>query len=103
MAWTMMIVAGFFEILMTLGLKFSEGFTRFWPTVGMIAASMISFYCLSRSLKEIPIGTAYAIWTGIGAAGTAIIGVMFFGDSATFSRLFCIGLIIIGVIGLKLA
>lgn len=101
MAWAMMIIAGFFEIIMALGLKFSEGFTRLWPTVGMIAASLVSFYCLSRSLKEIPIGTAYAVWTGIGAAGTAILGMIFFGDSVTFMRIFCIFLIIAGVIGLK--
>ena len=102
-AWGMLLAAGFFEIFMALGLKFSEGFSRLWPTLITVFAGTLSFYTLSQAIKTLPIGTAYAIWTGIGAAGTAVIGILFFGDSYQILRLLCLFFIIAGVIGLKMA
>lgn len=102
-AWTMLLAAGFFEIFMALGLKFSDGFTKLWPTLWTIFAGSLSFYTLSQAIKTLPIGTAYAIWTGIGAAGTAVIGILFFGDSAQVIRMCCLLFIVVGVIGLKVA
>ncbi|MFC6349039.1 DMT family transporter, partial [Stenotrophomonas acidaminiphila] len=80
----------------------TEGWTRLWPSVGTLAAMAVSFWCLSQSLRSIPIGTGYAIWTGIGAVGAAALGIVLFGDSASWPRLLCIGLIVAGVIGLKI-
>ena len=102
MAWIYLVVAGLFEIVWALGLKHTEGWTRLWPSVGTLAAMVVSFWCLSQSLKSIPIGTGYAIWTGIGAVGAAALGIVLFGDSASWPRLLCIGLIVSGVIGLKM-
>jgi len=102
-AWIMLLSAGFLEIFMALGLKYSDGFTRPGPTVATIIFSVGSFYLLSQSIKSLPIGTAYAVWTGIGAAGTAIIGMYFFGDGCHIFRVLCLSLIIFGVIGLKFA
>nr|WP_202626468.1 quaternary ammonium compound efflux SMR transporter SugE [Stenotrophomonas acidaminiphila] len=96
-----MLVAGLFEVVWAIGLKYTEGWTRLWPSVGTLAAMGVSFWCLSQSLKSIPIGTGYAIWTGIGAVGAAALGIVLFGDSASWPRLLCIGLIVSGVIGLK--
>ena len=101
MAWIYLLVAGLFEVVWAIGLKYTEGWTRLWPSVGTLAAMVVSFWCLSQSLKSIPIGTGYAIWTGIGAVGGAALGVVLFGDSASWPRLLCIGLIVSGVIGLK--
>ncbi|WP_182335380.1 quaternary ammonium compound efflux SMR transporter SugE [Stenotrophomonas acidaminiphila] len=101
MAWIYLLVAGLFEVVWAIGLKYTEGWTRLWPSVGTLAAMVVSFWCLSQSLKSIPIGTGYAIWTGIGAVGAAALGIVLFGDSASWSRLLCIGLIVSGVIGLK--
>ncbi|MGX9721258.1 quaternary ammonium compound efflux SMR transporter SugE [Stenotrophomonas acidaminiphila] len=101
MAWIYLLVAGLFEVVWAIGLKYTEGWTRLWPSVGTLAAMAISFWCLSQSLKSIPIGTGYAIWTGIGAVGAAALGILLFGDSASWPRLLCIGLIVCGVIGLK--
>ena len=102
MAWFYLVVAGLFEVVWAIGLKYTEGWTRLWPGVGTLAAMVVSFWCLSQSLKSIPIGTGYAIWTGIGAVGAAALGIVLFGDSASWPRLLCIGLIVSGVIGLKM-
>ena len=102
MAWIYLVVAGLFEVVWAIGLKYTEGWTRLWPSVGTLAAMGVSFWCLSQSLKSIPIGTGYAIWTGIGAVGAAALGIVLFGDSASWPRLLCIGLIVSGVIGLKM-
>ena len=101
MAWIYLLVAGLFEVVWAIGLKYTEGWTRLWPSVGTLAAMAVSFWCLSQSLRSIPIGTGYAIWTGIGAVGAAALGIVLFGDSASWPRLLCIGLIVSGVIGLK--
>ena len=100
-AWIMLILAGFFEIFMALGLKLNGSFTKFWPSMATVFFSVLSFYCLSRSIVILPIGTAYAVWTGIGAAGTAAIGMLAFGEHCSLMRLTCIALIILGVTGLK--
>lgn len=102
MAWIYLLVAGLFEVVWAIGLKYTEGWTRLWPSMGTLAAMVVSFWCLSQSLKSIPIGTGYAIWTGIGAVGAAALGILLFGDSASWPRLLCIGLIVSGVIGLKM-
>ena len=102
MPWIYLLLAGLFEIGFALGLKYSEGFTRPWPTLGTLAGAGISLWLLTQALKDIPLGTAYAIWTGIGALGVATLGIFLFGDSASAPRLACIGLIVAGVIGLKL-
>ena len=103
MVWIVLFCAGLFEIAWAVGLKYTEGFTRLWPTVGTVAAMAISFALLSQAMKTLPLGTAYAIWTGIGAVGTALVGIVLFGESANPARLLCIGLIAAGIIGLKLA
>jgi Membrane transporters of cations and cationic drugs len=103
MSWFLLIVAGLFEIVWATGLKFTAGFTRPWPTAVTLVALVASFCLLGLSAKSLPIGTAYAVWTGIGAIGTAICGILLFGEAATAFRLLCIGLILLGVIGLKFA
>lgn len=102
MAWINLIVAGIFEIGWAIGLKYTQGFTRILPSVATIGAMIASFALLSRALKTIPVGTAYAVWTGIGATGTAILGMALFGESRDVLRIFCIGIIIAGVVGLKI-
>ncbi|CAE6705613.1 DMT family transporter [Xanthomonas arboricola] len=102
MPWIYLLLAGLFEIGFAMGLKYSDGFTRLWPTVLTIGLAGISLWFLTQALKTIPVGTGYAIWTGIGALGVTIAGMALFGDSASWSRLACIGLIVAGVIGLKL-
>ena len=102
MAWTLLFVAGLFEIGWAVGLKYTEGFTRLWPSLWTVASMVASIYLLALALKSIPVGTGYAIWTGIGAAGTAILGIILFAESAAWSRLACIGLIVTGIIGLKI-
>lgn len=102
MAWTYLVIAGLFEIVWAVGLKFTEGFTRLWPSVGVIAATVASLYLLSVSLRTIPIGTGYAVWTGIGAAGTAVVGMVALGESRDVARIVCIALIISGVVGLRI-
>jgi quaternary ammonium compound-resistance protein SugE len=103
MAWFALLLAGVLEIAWALGLKYSAGFTRFWPSVATFVAIALSFGLLGLSLKTVPFGTAYAIWTGIGAAGAAIAGVVLFGESADAARVGCLILIVAGTIGLKLA
>ncbi|WP_126968572.1 DMT family transporter [Xanthomonas arboricola] len=102
MPWIYLLLAGLFEIGFAMGLKYSDGFTRLWPTVLTIGLAGISLWFLTQALNTIPVGTGYAIWTGIGALGVTIAGIALFGDSASWSRLACIGLIVAGVIGLKL-
>jgi len=103
MSWILLVVAGLFEIAWAVGLKFTNGFTRLWPSVGTLAGLFISVGLLGVASKSLPIGTAYAVWTGIGAVGTVICGIAFLGDPATPFRLACVGLIIIGILGLKIA
>ncbi len=102
MAWLYLLLAGVFEIGFAIGLKYTEGFTRLWPSVGTVASAAISLWLLTQALKAIPLGTAYAIWTGIGALGVATLGIVLFSESASPARLLCIAVIVAGVIGLKL-
>ncbi|WP_438276331.1 quaternary ammonium compound efflux SMR transporter SugE [Nitrobacter sp.] len=102
MAWFMLFVAGLMEVGWAIGLKYTDGFTRLVPSLLTLAAMAASLALLGLVLKTLPIGTAYAVWTGIGAVGTAILGIVLFGDPATMARLFCIGLIVAGIAGLKL-
>lgn len=103
MAWVVLFVAGVFEIGWAVGLKYTEGFTRLWPTVGTAAALIASMGLLGLALRTLPLGTAYAIWTGIGTVGTAVLGIVLFREPATAMRLTCIALIVAGIVGLKLA
>ena len=98
-----MIVAGLLEVGWAIGLKYTVGFSRLWPSVGTVLAMILSFGLLSYALKTIPVGTGYAVWTGIGAAGTAVLGMVFLGESREVLRMVCIGLILAGVVGLKFA
>jgi quaternary ammonium compound-resistance protein SugE len=102
MDWIVLIVAGLLEIGWAIGLKYTEGFTRMWPSVWTAASMVGSVVLLAWSMKTLPVGTAYAVWTGIGAVGTVILGIFLFGDSATAARLVCVGLIVAGIVGLKL-
>jgi len=102
-AWLALLVAGLLEIGWALGLKYSDGLTRFWPTVATIIAIILSFAAMGVSLRSLPFSTAYALWAGIGAAGTMIIGIMAFGESADLLRVTCVVMIIAGVVGLRLA
>lgn len=103
MGWTALIIAGALEIVWALALKQSEGFTKLWPSIIFGVAAWLSFAFLSQALKTIPMGTAYAVWTGIGAVGIAIIGIVFMHEAASLFRVTCIALIVIGIAGLKLA
>ena len=103
MAWVILFVAGLFEIGWAVGLKYTDGFTRLWPTVCTAVALVASMALLGVSLRTLPLGTAYAIWTGIGSVGTAVLGIALFREPATAMRLACIGLIVAGIVGLKLA
>ncbi len=97
----MLLVAAGLEVAWAIGLKYTEGFTRLWPSVGTILAMAASMYLLARAAEGLPIGTAYAVWTGIGAVGTAIVGMLVLNESRDWVRLACIGLIVLGVVGLK--
>ncbi|GAB1715861.1 MAG: small multidrug resistance protein [Nitrobacter sp.] len=102
MAWFILFLAGLMEVGWAVGLKYTDGFTRLLPSVLTLAAMAASLALLGLVLRTLPIGTAYAVWTGIGAVGTAILGIVLFGDPATVARLACIGLIVAGIAGLKL-
>ncbi len=102
MDWILLLVAGLLEIGWAIGLKYTEGFTRLWPSVWTAGAMVVSIVLLALALKTIPVGTGYAVWTGIGAAGTAILGIILFAEPATAARLGCIALIVAGIVGLKL-
>jgi quaternary ammonium compound-resistance protein SugE len=101
--WFALLLAGLLEVGWALGLKYSDGLTRFWPSLAMLIAITLSFALLAVALKSIPFGTAYALWTGIGAAGTVIVGMTAFGEPADLFRVSCLALIIAGMVGLKLA
>ncbi|QDS90198.1 Quaternary ammonium compound-resistance protein SugE [Rosistilla oblonga] len=103
MAWLYLVIAGLLEVAWAIGLKQTEGWTRLVPSMITVVLMIASFYFLSHAIKEIPLGTGYAIWTGIGAVGTASLGILLFGEPATAVRIACIGLIIGGIVGLKLA
>lgn len=100
--WIYLTLAGLLEIVWAVGLKYTEGFTRLWPSVITIAAMVASVWLLAIAVKTIPVGTGYAVWTGIGAVGTAILGIVLFSEPATAARLGCIVLIVAGIFGLKL-
>ena len=102
MNWTLLVVAGLFEIGWAIGLKYTEGFTRLWPSLWTVASMVVSLALLGIALKTIPVGTGYAVWTGIGAAGTALLGILLFAEPATALRRGSIGLIVAGIVGLKL-
>lgn len=102
MAWVYLMVAGLMEVGWAVGLKYSAGFTRLWPSVGTVAAMLISIGLLGLALRTLPVGTAYAIWTGIGAVGTVALGMLLFNEPATLARLGCVALIVVGMVGLKL-
>jgi quaternary ammonium compound-resistance protein SugE len=101
MAWIYLIVAGLLEVGWAVGLKYTAGFTRLWPSLATLAAMVVSFALLAQAIKTIPLGTGYAVWTGIGAAGTAIFGMIFLNEPRDVARMLCLVLIIAGVIGLK--
>jgi quaternary ammonium compound-resistance protein SugE len=103
MAWTMLLIAGLFEIGWAIGLKYTDGFTRLVPSALTLIAMTVSVVLLALALRSIPVGTGYAVWTGIGAVGTALLGIVLFGESVSIARLGCIGLIVTGIVGLKLA
>jgi quaternary ammonium compound-resistance protein SugE len=103
MSWLLLIVAGLLEVGWAIGLKYTEGFTRFWPSVGTVLAMIASLALLGIAMKSLPVGTAYAVWVGIGAVGTVILGIVLFGEPAHLFRLVSVGLILAGIIGLKLA
>ncbi len=102
MAWVVLFVAGLFEVGWAIGLKYTEGFTRLWPTVGTLVSVVVSMGLLGVALRTLPVGTGYAVWTGIGTVGTAVLGIILFREPATAARLFCIALIVAGIVGLKL-
>ena len=103
MAWVILVIAGLFEVGWAIGLKYTEGFTRLWPTVGTVAAMIISLWLLGMAMKSLPVGTSYAVWVGVGAVGTVILGIFLLDEPANAMRLISVGLIIAGIIGLKLA
>lgn len=102
MAWFVLFVAGLFEIVWAIGLKYTDGFTRFWPSAVTVVAMAVSVLLLGLALRTIPVGTGYAVWVGIGAFGTAVLGMVLFGESREPLRLLCLLLIVAGVVGLKL-
>jgi quaternary ammonium compound-resistance protein SugE len=103
MAWFVLVLAGLFEVAWAIGLKYTEGFTRPIPSALTIAAMVISVVLLGMAMKSLPVGTAYAVWVGVGAVGTAILGIVLFAEPATAGRLLSLGLIVAGIVGLKLA
>lgn len=103
MAWIYLLIAGLLEVGWAIGLKYTQGFSRLWPSVATISAMVASFGFLSAALKAIPLGTGYAVWTGIGAAGTAVIGMAFLGESRDVLRILCLAFIVAGVVGLRFA
>jgi quaternary ammonium compound-resistance protein SugE len=102
MAWVALVVAGLLEIGWAIGLKFTDGFSRLWPSVGTVAAMVVSITLLGWAMRTLPVGTAYAVWTGIGAVGTVAFGILLFNEPVTIVRIACIGLIVAGIVGLKL-
>lgn len=103
MAWLLLIVAGLLEVGWAIGLKYTEGFTRLWPSVFTLGAMVLSVLLLGVAMKSLPVGTAYAVWVGVGAVGTAILGIVLFSEPAGAGRIASLGLIVAGIVGLKLA
>ncbi len=103
MNWLILVVAGLFEIGWAIGLKYTEGFTRLWPTVGTALSMIISVGLLGIAMKSLPVGTAYAVWVGVGAVGTALFGIVLFGEPVNLTRLISLAFILAGIIGLKLS
>ena len=103
MDWIILVLAGLFEVGWAIGLKYTEGFTRLWPTVWTVLAMLVSLWLLGIAMKSLPIGTAYSVWVGVGAAGTVILGITLFNEPANAFRLISVGLIIAGIVGLRLA
>jgi len=103
MAWIVLFIAGLFETCWAIGLKYTDGFTRLWPSVGTVVAMVVSVVLLGWSMRTLPVGTAYAVWTGIGAVGTVLLGLVLFDEPATAARLGCVALIVAGIVGLKLS
>jgi quaternary ammonium compound-resistance protein SugE len=103
MAWLLLTIAGLLEVGWAIGLKYTEGFTRVWPSVLTLGAMVLSVVLLGVAMKSLPVGTSYAVWVGVGAVGTAILGMVLFGEPATTGRLASLGLIVAGIVGLKLA
>lgn len=103
MAWVLLVVAGLLEVAWAIGLKYTEGFTRLWPTVGTVLAMVLSIVLLGIAMKSLPVGTAYSVWVGVGAVGTVALGIVLFGEPANALRLVSIGLVVAGIVGLKLA
>jgi quaternary ammonium compound-resistance protein SugE len=102
-SWLVLVVAGLFEVGWAIGLKYTDGFTRFWPTVWTALALLVSMALLGTAVKALPVGTAYAVWVGVGAVGTAVLGVVLLGEAASLGRVASIALIVVGIVGLKLA
>jgi quaternary ammonium compound-resistance protein SugE len=102
MAWIVLVIAGLFEVAWAIGLKYTDGFSRLWPSVGTATAMVVSVVLLGWAMRTLPVGTAYAVWTGIGAVGTVLLGLVLFHEPATAGRLLCVGLILAGIVGLKL-
>lgn len=102
MAWIYLFVAGLFEVAWAVGLKYAEGFSRPGPTLWVLGTMAVSIYCLAQAVRVLPVGTAYAVWTGIGAVGTVLAGILLFGEPRDALRLACIALIVAGIVGLKL-
>jgi quaternary ammonium compound-resistance protein SugE len=103
MAWMILLLAGLFETGWAIGLKYTDGFTRLWPTVWTVFAMIVSLWLLGIAVKSLPVGTAYSVWVGVGAVGTVVLGIALLGEPANPARLISVGLIIAGIIGLKLA
>ncbi|MFC4654687.1 MULTISPECIES: quaternary ammonium compound efflux SMR transporter SugE [Rheinheimera] len=103
MNWVLLIIAGLLEVGWAVGLKYTEGFSKFWPSVWTLLAMLLSISLLGLAMRDLPVGTAYAVWTGIGAVGTVIVGIFLLGDPASWPRLISITMILLGIIGLKLS
>jgi quaternary ammonium compound-resistance protein SugE len=103
MSWLILLLAGLFEVAWAVGLKYTEGFTKLWPSLGTGVAMLVSIWLLAVAMKDLPLGTAYAVWVGVGAVGTAILGIVLFNEPANAGRLASLALIVAGIIGLKLA
>lgn len=102
MAWVILVLAGLLEIGWAVGMKYTEGFTRLWPSVATVLAMILSMAMLGFAVRTLPLGTAYAVWTGIGTVGTVFVGIVLFGESASLVRMLCVALIVSGIVGLKL-
>lgn len=103
MAWLILFIAGLFEVGWAIGLKYTEGFTRLWPTVGTVVAMVLGLWLLGVAMKSLPVGTAYSVWVGVGTVGTVLLGIYLFGEPASVGRLLSVGLIVAGIIGLRLS